>query len=631
MIRAVQQLRGVSVLLVVFAHWNFLANGQIGVDVFFVISGYVVTLSILKHRHIESASRQFTRFLRNRVVRLAPALSGTVIATLIALFLVYPSFEWHELIIQALTSQLWLANLYSQAKLGDYFGGLAGQGAFLHTWSLSVEFQSYIVLALTFLGFWMSPKNLNLVRALLVVLTTLSFLAFALGFTPLADGTPFSAILGYYSPVTRFWEIGFGSLLALGQSGRPSKLQKSSGWLAWVFVAFLAGVASTPFTHDFWRLGVLLAVALTALFLRACRDRHETNLAERTLAFLGDRSYSMYLIHWPILVMLKVLLQPGILVTAAGLVLTLLLAIALHASLEKPFLSRRARREITKTSASSKALTINVATLCILAILWQPTITMQKEIDRLTPTLRGELGQVAFMEEFNSRLRPCKGATSRYSSVVGLTWSCYENTQEREVDFLVVGNSHAGHLMPGIIEVFPSAKVRYFAVAGGIHENNKEVASTLKEIQSLNSSGRVVLLNSFWLIEEVDLSSVEAFNQFRVDEHSVFAVLNDVPEFRTDPVRCKYSEYSPIKSSCEEALPTFDKHLAKLSTLLRTMRTPFVEIDSASAFRLNGSRYSMTANGEILYRDQNHLNLEGSIHLIRWIHSAGYFSDTNRW
>jgi peptidoglycan/LPS O-acetylase OafA/YrhL len=132
-ISSIQGLRGVAVVLVVFGHYGlFFGSGFVGVDIFFVISGWVVTASVLRSQGA-SGKFQLYNFLRARLVRLAPALTGLTLT--VALFQIFysPKFEWSSISEQSIWSLLWVSNVYAEINLGDYFGEIAGGGLLTHT------------------------------------------------------------------------------------------------------------------------------------------------------------------------------------------------------------------------------------------------------------------------------------------------------------------------------------------------------------------------------------------------------------------------------------------------------------------------------------------------------------------
>ena len=201
--RDIEGLRGVAVLLVILYHSHVpgMTGGFVGVDVFFVISGFVITGTL--HREMaESATIRVGRFLMRRVRRLLPALALMVAATLAAGALILSPLEWKNLARDSASAVLYVSNMVFARSRGGYFGG--ADSPLLHTWSLSVEEQFYLGWPLLFLiAVKVSRSRADLRRRLIVVLTTAATASsFAFSFLLSQRGTPWA----YLSAPTRAWE-----------------------------------------------------------------------------------------------------------------------------------------------------------------------------------------------------------------------------------------------------------------------------------------------------------------------------------------------------------------------------------------------------------------------------------------
>jgi peptidoglycan/LPS O-acetylase OafA/YrhL len=204
-------LRTVAVMLVLVFHFDLFAVGKagfIGVDVFFVISGFLITAII--RSDLEAGRFHFDDFLYRRVRRLYPALMTTLLLTLAAGWFLFLPYRFEELAAQTLWSLLYVVNIYFWQNV-NYFGLQAGSVPLLHMWSLAVEEQFYFFFPLVCLAIWRWAPRLLLPAVLLGLLTS-----FALGliFTPLKPE------LSFYLLPTRAWELMMGSALALMVHGR---------------------------------------------------------------------------------------------------------------------------------------------------------------------------------------------------------------------------------------------------------------------------------------------------------------------------------------------------------------------------------------------------------------------------
>ena len=331
----IQGLRAVAVLLVVAFHAQLpLPGGFVGVDVFFVISGFVIT-SMLMREWAASGRLRLGHFYFRRFLRLTPALALTVTVVAAVSMLVQNPFGAQQTTARTgIGAMLLSANYVIGHATGDYFADDAVTNPLLNTWSLSVEEQFYLVFpALLLLGWVLARRQGRALRAPLLIVATIAAGSFALslawsfgsGLLPGVTayfGGPES--FAFYSSITRAWEFAAGALLALSLARLPaltSAARLAVGALGAVAVAAAALLIqdSDPFPGT----AALLPVLGTTLLLLA--GAHGTTgisrlLAARPLVAIGDLSYSWYLWHWPVIVFAALLFphRPLVLVTAAA-------------------------------------------------------------------------------------------------------------------------------------------------------------------------------------------------------------------------------------------------------------------------------------------------------------------------
>ncbi|HEY5757135.1 MAG TPA: acyltransferase family protein, partial [Steroidobacter sp.] len=302
---AVDGLRGVAVLAVLGFHAfpENVPGGYVGVDVFFVISGFLITSIIA--RQLTHADFSFSDFYWRRVRRLFPALILVLAATLALGWLLLLPNEFKQLGKHATAAAAFVANFALWRESG-YFDTAAEFKPLLHLWSLGIEEQFYLVWPAVLVTLWKRRT------ALLVVLSTLVLASFVLSVS-LAQSAP---IANFYWPVSRFWELGAGCLLALsmeqraatglerGYSTAVSNILPIAG-LALILASIAAFDTSTPFPG--WP--ALLPVTGSLLILATPGDgwfqRHV--MGSRYLVWAGLISYALYLWHWPLLSFLNIL------------------------------------------------------------------------------------------------------------------------------------------------------------------------------------------------------------------------------------------------------------------------------------------------------------------------------------
>lgn len=346
----VQGLRGLAVLLVVVYHAGLpFPGGFVGVDVFFVISGFVITALLMRELHA-TGSIKFSRFYARRIRRLLPALALVVGVTLVASFLLGSPFD-NQQTVTALTgigAMLMSANFVIFLNSGGYFATPPTNNPLLNTWSLSVEEQFYLVFPAIVLGLWLVARRSRRWQNNRVLVTGLGVLALAsfllgLGMTygvinyRLSDPDWFA----FYSSPTRAWEFAIGALAYLIFGAGRAGVNRYLG--APLVILGLAGIGASAFVISgnsaFPGYVAALPVLSTALVLiggSISPNPFSQLIAVRPLARLGDVSYSWYLWHWPAIAFAVMLISDSVLVKVAASLVALALAFATLRFVENP-------------------------------------------------------------------------------------------------------------------------------------------------------------------------------------------------------------------------------------------------------------------------------------------------------
>ena len=308
----IQRLRGISVILVVLYHSElFFECGYLGVDVFFTISGYVITSLLLRETSKPGGAR-LGEFYQRRFRRLYPALFSLVVITSICSSIVFSPFgQLQKIGRTAIAALFGFGNIAVSKLTGSYFDSASELNPLLHVWSLGVEEQFYLLYpVILVLTFKLSPLNFRK-RLWWVVLTlsTISFLGAEASSALYERHTVSEILFGFYGPIGRVWEFGAGALIAIAPTATTSKklriILKSSGVLLITLSSlfFSAGEYSNRFA--------LVPVFGTCLFIISGNFKlirvvgiNKWKLLER----VGDLSYSIYLWHWPMISILSVVL-----------------------------------------------------------------------------------------------------------------------------------------------------------------------------------------------------------------------------------------------------------------------------------------------------------------------------------
>ena len=283
--RDIQALRGLAILLVLLHHakLDFLTAGYLGVDIFFVISGYLITQII--RRDLENGIFSFPAFYFRRAKRLLPAAYVTLLVTTLLSALFLTQSEARDFFKQLVGAVTFTGNIALWLQTG-YFEGAANLKPLLHVWSLSIEEQYYMLLPAAMV---LAPR-----RYWLPAMAMLLILSMALCFA-LAGSKPGAT---FYLLPTRGWELALGSLGAL----MPAKamLDKRVSGLVWPALLMLLVIPAFPTgIVQPWGDAALVCAATLVVIL----GRHPSLVqspALLPLARLGDFSYSLYLVHWPL-------------------------------------------------------------------------------------------------------------------------------------------------------------------------------------------------------------------------------------------------------------------------------------------------------------------------------------------
>ncbi|MFW5418091.1 acyltransferase [Nocardiopsis sp. CNT-189] len=299
----VQGLRALAVALVVVYHVDkeLLPGGYIGVDVFFVISGFLITTLLLREAR-EQGRVSLSGFYIRRVRRILPAATVVLLATGAAAMALLPSAQLLDTAKQLAASALYVQNLLLAHESVDYLAAGAAESPVQHFWSLAVEEQFYLFWPLLFIGWTALPARLRRARILLLGGGAVIAASFACSvWLTLSDPAP-----AYFLPQTRMWELAAGGVLAMVSAHRtlPAAVRAGLGW------AGLLAIAAAAFTYDdavaFPGWAAALPVLGTAAVITAGRTEGRWStyrlLSAAPARFVGDLSYAIYLWHWPLIV-----------------------------------------------------------------------------------------------------------------------------------------------------------------------------------------------------------------------------------------------------------------------------------------------------------------------------------------
>ena len=431
-------LRAIAVILVVNFHAfpEAMPGGFIGVDIFFVISGFLITGIIV--RELDQQRFSLLAFYNRRIRRIFPALIVVLCATLVLGWLWMLPAAYAQLSADVFASAAFFSNIALLLQSG-YFDIESAKKPLLHLWSLSIEEQFYL--------FW--PLILMLVArmrlSILVAASVIGVASFVLN-VALIGSNP---VATFYLPFTRAWELLAGAVLAcswnqISQTSTASNLRASIGL---VLIAVAAGVLETKSAFPGW--WAILPVAGAALLLSApaawfCR----TLLASRPLVWIGLISYPLYLWHWPLLVFFGIIKFTSLTLIERELILWLSIALAwlTYRFVETPF----------RFGPPSPLRIFSLCTGMVLVAVAGVVVVEGRGFDfRLPPEIR-EMADVP-TQSWQWRLHECLLDLSHEMSFAE---SCVD--RDRRPLIFVWGDSTAGALLPGLRK---AQQVRDFGIA----------------------------------------------------------------------------------------------------------------------------------------------------------------------
>ena len=437
-------LRGIAILLVVLFHAGVTAaaGGFVGVDVFFVLSGFFIT-GMLAGEAAETGSVDLSAFWANRSLRLLPALLLVLLFTLGAVMWLYAPIDRAEIARNARAVALYSGNVEFARNSADYFR--SQENPLLHTWSLGVEEQFYLVWPLLILGVAaLTARRVRVEedddatrRALLLIITVAGLLSFGISVWLTTTSQPWA----FFGMPTRIWEFAAGGILALAISrrvdfwpGAATAMQVAG--IGMIVVGVFRYDMTTPYPGVAATVPALGAIALIVGGSRAPDSFISRGLSVTPLRALGRLSYAWYLWHWP-LIGLAAVLHPAIGVTGKLLWsgLALVLAWLTHKFVEQPARNGGKLAEIPTRWVAPLALGASVATAGVAHFSMRAA---EREVSARP--------QNVFARARVDRMEP-----SCWTNTVE-EWKgpCVFGRKDAAVTLSLLGDSHAEHWLAGL-------------------------------------------------------------------------------------------------------------------------------------------------------------------------------------
>lgn len=636
----VDGLRCIAVMLVILHHLQLpgFSGGFVGVDVFFVISGYLITSIILA----ELKKEQFTfgRFYKRRVIRLAPAYFTVLLVTCIFAYVLMLPAELENFSVSALYSTFFAANLYMWDMVGGYFGTGAETTPLLHLWSLAVEEQFYVIWPVTLLLLYRFMRGYLLVVVVLALLVALGISEYgAINYRAAA----------YYLMPTRAFELLIGAVLACVPLALFDRVPLAFRLLLGSLGLALILYGNVFFTSDTWFPGLnalypCVGAFLLIAFVRAGDPVLGRLLSSRLAVGIGKVSYPAYLWHWPIIVFLNLqLIDITPLVSIAVIFATLLLATLTYHYVEKP--ARKFRdMQWHKVVFGGFLLPAALFSTAAIAVMQNDGMPNRFDIEILKKS-----------QAINTFAHVVRGEchTSDIQKLPAASSDCILGATKDKVDFLLVGDSHANHFT-GMFDVLSTnAGVRGYDITQdsspfmiGVDRHYKDRGILLLDRKfrtrnkwladkiSSERYGFVVLggnFNSYFkngIFSDIDTptnlldksqkyfqDSIKNTVQLIIDSGSIPVLIKGAPVFDRNIAQCTLNKIRfDIFENCDVSRSVYEEKHREWNFFVNEISKKFRElivVDPAKVMCDEILCYS-ELNDIPLYKDGGHLNYLGS-------------------
>jgi peptidoglycan/LPS O-acetylase OafA/YrhL len=653
-------LRAFAVIAVIINHFNkdILPGGYLGVDIFFVISGYVITSSLYS-RPSKNFKDFISGFYERRIKRLVPALSVFILITSIAICVLNPNPGIS--LITGITSLFGFSNLHLLRQSTDYFDQTTELNVFTHTWSLGVEEQFYILFPflIWFSGFGQQTKsgarNLFLVVGALTITSLIGFLYLY----------PTNQPAAYFLMPSRFWEMAGGCLIFIGFQKRASIEQFLEKVPPLLVVALILAVMYLPMSMA--STSTIAVVALSSILI-ACLKKQTAAFQVFTnpnVVYIGMISYSLYLWHWGVLSISRWSIGIHWWSVPFQVALMLGLACASYRWVETPLRKGNwfGKRWVNLVFGGAVLL----ITSCSLVFFGKSRLITSAsrylgitEIDGKTIVLDQDIAgtsisrqnchndSIGNYQDFNEIIRLCSHSFARVPP-------------NENFSIFLGGDSHSYMLRPAISRISNEASARLYSISGGrfppnrnryengkVSDNPRLMNDYMKFISSTSKKGDVVIVSNrlSWMFspgysinrddllnfnleyknltgkrltndEALKIWSDELFDYSKaLTQRGVkFIYVLPFPEFTMTAPNCLANIFRP-KECAEVSKGFLRRRYSKIYSTLRSIETRlpgFFLVDPFDAL-CPEEKCNMVANdGEsVLYIDSNHISNYGS-------------------
>lgn len=607
----IQLLRGVAVVGVVLNHSGLnLTGGFIGVDIFFVISGFFIA-EIIKNQYKYKNVITIGDFLIRRLLRLIPALVFVSVFVCVSMiFLNNPSGAQQNAAKTALSTNFFIGNYVIQQGQNDYFANNSLYNPLLHYWTLSVEWQFYIIFPLIAMFYVKFIKDKFTRRTL--IFTSIAFVMIYFYF--FLSNTSNNS--DYFMITFRVWEFIAG--IACTYLTKYKSLHKYI-LFALRLTAYGALMICMLFIDKYSKLpGPVLFIPVLATFVLIYSGSNiisYKSYLSKALIHIGNMSYSIYLWHWPIFITIQYL-SPNI--PSKNLIyfgLTYLFTLFTYRFIEVPFRNYDGNLK-SATAFLAKISTVNIIVSLTVGLLSSEVMNKYVGEGKLKTNISGDIYN--FSKTKNSNLKKCvfHGQTILYTIECLPSVKSLDNSSDHK-NILVIGDSHAAHLINGLLYTFPKANLNFISTTS-LHKVPENYNGDFNELMDSITNQDLVIISSFWDEFGINPRLNTYLQSLRQNNNKIFVNFG-TPKFSFSSFRCKFGVSLFFLNGLCENKREFSINTEVLDDLnsLTASVSRVTPLHSYNAFC--GELYcSMSDNHKIYFYDSNHLNDLGSIYLIKY-------------
>ena len=489
-------LRAVAVLLVFFFHLKIpgFEGGFIGVDIFFVISGYLIT-SIYFYEINKNNKFNFYQYFSRRVFRLLPALIIVVFSSLIIGLFIFSPIDLARVSKTGVYSIFFLSNIFFFLE-SSYWAQLNEFKIFIHTWSLGIEMSFYLLMPIFLFLILKLKNNLKILFVISVIVVSLIFILYLIYkgpesqiFNNLLYGKEVSDILFYLIPF-RFFEFLFGTIIYLIPKNNFNNSFKIVFFGFGFFLIILTLAMISP-NHKYQSIIICFALIGSSLMIYF-RDAPIVNklLNNKVSVFLGLISYSLYLVHWPTITFAKYSLinELTLVVKLLIIIFSILISFMIYKFIETPF---------RKESFRSR-LYIAPITIILMLIFSNHLIKNNGLIDRLNSEQKEIFSKIKNVGE------PCKRF---HSPIYKLRYKICLSGDEKSANIILLGDSNATTWFPiskKIADKYNMDVVNYRRVCNSFPKNS------LINCNEINPTAKILIIGSLWFGWQTKESNIES-------------------------------------------------------------------------------------------------------------------------